>query len=273
MLNKDGIILDDVVIFRLEENKFWISTLHKPRALEALEANKGGKDVEFHAVTKEWEMYSVQGPKSKELVNAITESPIDGLKFFSISDNKIGDTPVKVVRGGYTGEKWGYEIYVAADQKDIVESALGAKEAEFGAKKVDEIDVVAYTLPTEKGFVLITDINESTPFEVGMDKTIDWSKDFVGKASLEALKDVTPKRALVGLKVSDKNAKVHGGPKGAPIYKDGKLVGMVKKFTYGFSVDANIGFALVDRELAKIGDKVILNNSVEAVLTERAILG
>lgn len=269
MLDTEGIIQDDVIIFRLEEEKYWISTLHLPRTLSALEYNKGHKEVEFRGITKEWDMYSVQGPRSKDMVNAVLNAPVDDMKFFSITDNGIGDQAVKVARSGYTGEKWGYEIYVPADKKEIVEEALRAKEAEFDALQVTEIDVMAYTLATEKGYVLMTDICFCNPFEVGMDRGIDWSKDFIGKATLEKVKDQPPKRALIGLKVEDKEAKVYGGPKGAPIYKKGVLVGKVTKFTYGFTVDSNIGFALIDTDKAVIGDSVILNNGTKAVLTEK----
>lgn len=272
MLDEEGIILDDVVIFRIEEDTFWISTLHKPRTLAALEKYKGDRDVAFRPITDEWDMYSVQGPKAKDLVNSVAETPVDDLKFFEIVDNKISDTPVKIARSGYTGEKWGYEIYVAPDNRESIEAALGAKEAEFGAMHVDEVDVMAYTLATEKGYVLVTDIDKCNPFEVGMDNTIDWSKDFVGKAALEAIKDQPPKRSLVGLTVADKDARVHGGPKGAPIFKDGINVGIVTKFTYGFTADSYVGFALIDTEAASIGDKVILNNSTEAVLTGRPFI-
>ena len=272
MLNKEGIFQDDVIIFRIDTDTFWISTLHKPRTLTALEANVGSKDVEFHSITEDWEMFSVQGPKSKDLVNAVLATSIDDLKYFSIADNKIGDTLVKIARSGYTGEEWGYEIYVSIDQKECVVEALEAKAVDFGAMQIDEVDVMAYTLPTEKGYVLITDIFRCNPFEVGMDGNIDWSKEFIGKQALEAVKDMPVSRSLIGLTVADKDAKVHGGPKGAPIYKDGEYVGMVTKFTYGFTVDSNIGFALIENAKAKIGDKVILNHDVEAVLTERPIL-
>lgn len=272
MLGENGIILDDVVIFRLKEDKFWVSTLHRPRTLAVLEANKGKKDVAFCSITEKWDMYSVQGPSAKDFVNAVVATPVDDLKFFSIADNKIGDTPVKVARGGYTGEQWGFEIYVDVDKKAVVEAALSEKQDAFGAIQVTEVDVMAYTLATEKGYVLMTDINECNPFEVGMDKSIDWSKDFIGKAALEPIKDQPPKRRLIGLTVDDKNAKVFGGPKGAPIFKNGEFVGKVTKFTYGFTIDSYVGFALIDVSKAKTGDEVILNNSTKAVLTERPML-
>lgn len=272
MLKKDGLIYDDVIIFRIAEETYWISTLHRPRTLQVLGENQGDREVSFRSITEEWDMYAVQGPKAKEMVNAVLAEPVDEMKFFSIADNKIGDLPVKVARSGYTGEKVGYEIYVAVDQKETVEQALAAQEKAFDAVEVTEIDVMAYSLATEKGFVLVTDIDQSTPFEVDMYKGIDWDKDFIGKEALLAVKDLPPKHTLVGLTVEDKGARVHGGPKGAPVYKDGRLIGRVTKFTYGFTADKYVGFALIDAGTAKIGDKVILNNGTVAEIAQRPLL-
>jgi len=272
MLKENGLIWDDVIIFRLAEDKFWISTLHIPRTLKRLEENSAGKDITFRRITEEWDMYAVQGPKAKDFINAVLAKPVDDMKFFSIADNKIGDLDVKVARSGYTGEKWGYEIYVPKDKAALVEEALAAKEAKFGAMQIDEMDVIAYTLPTEKGFVLITDIDKSMPFEVDMVENIDWDKDFIGKEALLAVKDQPPAHQLVGLTVDYEDAKVHGGPKGAPVFKAGKLIGRVTKFTYGFTVGKWVGFALIDAGSAKVGDHVTLNWDVDAVITERPLL-
>lgn len=272
MLKPNGLIYDDVIIFRIEENKYWISTLHRPRTLQMLAQYAGQKDVQFRSITEQWDMYAVQGPNAKDFVNAVLNNPVDDMKFFSIADNMIGDLSVKVARSGYTGEKWGYEIYVAPDKKELVEQALEAKEAEFGADEITEVDVMAYTLATEKGYVLVTDINHSTPFEVDMDKGIDWSKDFIGKEALLTVKDLPPKHKLVGITVDEKFVKVHGGPKGAPVSKNGKVIGRVTKFTYGFTVDKWVGFALIDAGSAQIGDHVILNNNTLATITERPVL-
>ena len=119
---------------------------------------------------------------------------------------------------------------------------------------------MAMTLPTEKGYVLLADICDANPFEVGMDKTIDWSKDFTGKAALEKIKTDKPARQLIGFTVDDIDARIYGGPKGALVLKNGEVVGMVKKFTHGFTIGKNIGFALIDVAKAKIGDKVTIDN-------------
>lgn len=272
MLDENGIAQDDCIVFRLADDKFWISTLHRPRTLAALEANKGDKNVQFRSRTDEVDMYAVQGPRSREMVNAVVADPVDDLKFFQIKDNKIGDIDVKVARAGYTGEACGYEIYCHVEDADAVANALAAVQDQFDALQVTQLDVMAYTLATEAGLVLVTDIDRSTPFECGMDRNIKWDKDFIGKEAVEAAKDQPFKLHMYGITVDQKDARLHGGPYGAPVSKDGKKIGRVSKYTFGFTVDKGVGFILVDEDSVAVGDEVILNHDVVAKVCELPIL-
>ena len=272
MLGLDGVAQDDCIIFRIEDQKYWISTLHRPRTLVALTANKGDKDVDFRSRTEELDMYAVQGPRAKELVNAVVANPVDDYKFFSIHDNKLGDIDIKVARAGYTGEKWGYEIYSAAENHEAVEEALRAASPEFDALQVTTLDVMAYTLATEAGLVLVPDIDRSTPFECGMERYIKWDKEFVGKEQALAAKDAPKKLHMWGITVDQKDARLHGGPYGAPVKKDGKEIGRVSKYTFGFTVDKGVGFILVDEGSIQPGDEVILNWDTVAKVCELPIL-
>jgi len=268
MLNEKGNIIDDVIIFHMDTNKYWISTLYSKAMLKWFEEQKGDSDIEFVNITPSWRMYAVQGPNSKDLVNAVVDESIDEMRFFSIADNKINGIPVKVARSGFSGEKWGYEIYIDHEQKAMLEEVLAEEGKAFDAMHVTEMDVMIFTLSGEKGFVLMTDIIETNPFEVGFESSIDWDKEFIGKAALEQVKEEGPKRQLVGFTVDDKDALIYGGPHGNPIYKDGEKVGKATKFTYSYVNDTNIGYALIETGTAKIGDKVSING-YEAMLTEK----
>lgn len=79
------------MIFRVEEEKYWVSTLYCPRTLRAMEEYKGDLDVQFRKIAKEIDMYAVQGPKALEIVKSIAKEDITGLKRFQIIDNRVGD--------------------------------------------------------------------------------------------------------------------------------------------------------------------------------------
>lgn len=272
MLNEKGIIIDDVVVLRLEENKYWVSTLYVNKLLPWFDTHKGDYEVEYANVTKDYEMYAVQGPKSKDLLNAILETNIDEQKFFTIRDNKIDGVPVKINKGGFSGEKTGYEIYIAPDKRDFLEAILNEKGKPFGAVHVKEFMIMLLTLPTEKGFYLMTDLWGTNPFEVGFDKGINWEKDFIGKEALEPIKADGPERVLVGFTIDDENAQVEGrhyGSGGAAIIKDGWEVGRVTKYTYGYTAKKNIGYALVSKEQAVPGNVVTIEGHPAVIAEER----
>lgn len=181
--------------------------------------------------------------------------------------------PVKVARSGYTGEKFGYEIYISPEHEDALIAKLETKGAAMDACHVTELDVMVMTLPAEAGFVLMMDIYKTNPFECGFEKSLDWSKDFIGKEALERVRMEGPKRKLVGFTVEDNEALIYGGPlcKGNPLLKNGEIVGRATKYTYGFTCNKNIGYALIDLNKAAIGDTVTING-YEAVLTEKPFI-
>lgn len=263
MLNEDGIIIDDIIVFRVEEDVFWVSTLFIDELVAWFDTHKGTYDVSYQERTGITTMYAVQGPFSRTVLNKFLANPVDDLKYFHIEANAIGDVPVKIARSGYTGEL-GYEIYCHPDKAALVEKVLEENGKEFGIMKITT-DVIVTSLPREKGFVLMSDLAGTNPLEDGFDWTIDWDKDFVGKDALLKVKEEGAKRALLGFTVDDDDAEVAVD---AEIKKHGVTAGRVTVYTYGFTVEKNIGFALVDVDKATVGDKVEIDG-VSATLCER----
>ncbi len=264
MLNESGIIIDDVIIFRLEESLFWVSTLYIDEMLKWFDSHKGNFDVDYQNITADWTMYAVQGPKSAAVLNDLLKNKVDDMAFFTIEDNEIEGTPVKIARSGYTGEL-GYELYCKSDIKKDIEEKLVEKGKAYDMLNITS-DVIVTSLPREAGYVLMSDLTGTNPVEAGYGWTIGWSKeDFVGKDALEKVKGEKPLRSLVGFTVADDAATIEPG---AEVIKDGNVVGKVTMFTYGFTVEKNIGFALVDTDKAAIGDSVTVGD-YNAILADR----
>lgn len=274
MLDEKGEIIDDVVVFRLEEHRFWVSTLFATYMLQWMSANKGDYKVSFENITAGIHMYAVQGPRAKELVNQLVNDPIDELKFFSFAQNQIDDLPVMINRAGFTGEKIGYEIYVAADKADELEEKLHKAGDPMNAREVTEFQVMAWTLPTEAGFYYMRDLRHTNPFEVGLEKGIDWEKEFIGKEALLNIKENGPSREMVGFTVSEPDAYIqsrHLGGAGSAVLKGGEEVGRVVKFVYGFVKDTNIGYIMAKAGALREGD-VVQIHGYDAVITDKNFL-
>ena len=274
MLNEEAEIIDDVVIFRMEPEKFWVSTLFLSKLLPWFEQHKEGFDVAFAGITQQYDMYAVQGPKAKDLINAIAQHPVDDQKFFTIADNAIDGIPVKISRAGFTGEKFGYEIYVAPASDDAIEAKLAAEAAKLGGRQVTEFQVMVLTLPTEKGFYYMRDLMHTNPLEVGLDRGIGWEKDFIGKEALLKIREEGPAREMLGFVVEEPdvqiNHKCFGGP-GDPVLVDGEEVGRVSKFTYSYVLDQNIGYVLAKKGALKPGDPVKIHG-YDGIIREKPFI-
>ncbi len=268
MLDEKGEIIDDVVVFRMDEKKFWVSTLFRADMFCWFEAHKGTLDVSWTDITPQWEMYAVQGPKSLEMVNALTASPVDGQKFFEIRANEIDGVPVYINRAGYTGEKLGYEIYFPKAEAPEMEKKLRSLAETLGGKEVTEFQIMAWTLPCEAGFFYMRDLRHTNPFEVGLENGINWDKDFIGKEALAKIREEGASREVVGFTVADADIHIKGrniGNEGEFVYKDGEYVGRCMKITYSYVNEVNNGTIICKKGSLKPGDKVIMHGH-EAVI-------
>lgn len=271
MLNEQGEIIDDVVIMRMDEDRYWVSTLYASKTDDWWYFHQGDYDVDWSEITDEWEMYAVQGPRSKEVVESLVKDSISDLKFFAHMDTEINGIPCMINRGGFSGEKLGYEIYVHPEDCDALESVLGPAVEKAGGKQVTEFQVMAWTLPTEANFYYMRDLAHTNPFEVGLEKNIKWDKEFIGKEALLKVKEEGPTREMVGFEVPEADiyirSKQYGGP-GEAVYLEGEEVGRVSKLVYSYVREVNNGYILAQKGRLHIGDKIRIHG-YDAIITEK----
>ena len=269
MLNDEGEIIDDVVIFRMEEDRYWISTLFASKMDDWFFDRQGDYDVDWTEITDDWHMFAVQGPRSKEVLNELVDGGVEDLKFFAHADGKIGDISVMINRSGYTGEKWGYEIYCAADDADAIEDKIAAACEKAGGRQVTEFQVMAWTLPTEAGFYYMKDLAHKNPFEVGLENGICWDKEFVGKKALLKVKENGAENEMVGFVCLEDDHHIQGahlGGVGDGICVDGECIGRVTKIVYSYVKDENIGYIFARKGTLHEGDHITVHGS-ECVIT------
>lgn len=272
MLDEKGEIIDDVVVFRKAEDKFWISNLFVRDMILWFNAHKGAYQVQYENITDKSHMYAIQGPKSLEIVNSLVDNPVDELKFFSFADNVIDGEPVWVNRAGFTGEKYGYEVYIAADKADWLDEKIRAAAEKVGGREVTEFQVIAWTLPTEAGYYYMRDLRHCNPFEVGLEKGINWDKDFIGKEALLKVKENGPAREMVGYILDEADVRIHArdlGGQGDKVTLAGKLVGYVDKINYSYILDKAVGYIIAFKGAVKPGDKVLIKGEYTATIAEK----
>lgn len=275
ILNEEGTIIDDVVVMRMEEEKFWVSTLYATNLDDWIYFHSDDFDIDFTEITEDWHMFSIQGPNSKAVMNKIVEGGVEDLRFFANTNAVISGMDVILNRGGFTGEKFGYEVYCTPDDADAVQDLIDAAVKELGGKEVTEFQVFAWTLPTEAGFYYMRDLNGTNPFEVGLEKNINWDKDFIGKEALLRIREEGPAREMVGFEICDENedyyirSKQYGGP-GEPVFIEGEEeeIGRVGKLVYSYVKNVNNGYILAKKGKLHIGDHIRIHGT-ECVITEK----
>lgn len=249
MLDDNGKILDDTIVTCMGDETFWVSTLYGPKFQPLLSQYAEGKDVQWEDLTNVIGMYAVQGPNSPAFMDALLESPVDDMKRFRMTENQLGDLPVKVHRSGFTGEN-GFEVYCKREEMPIVYDALTKLTPQFDARELVTLEVYVRSLPMEKGMALKQDMAGLTPAEAGLGWSVHMEKDFHGKEALEAYDE---QYKLVGIVLDEDRESYEDICQNEPICHKGVQCGVVRQFIYGYTLDKNIGFAIVDKKFAEPG--------------------
>ena len=117
------------------------------------------------------------------------------------------------------------------------------------------------------------DLAHTNPLEVGLDKNINWDKDFIGKDALLKVKEEGAAREMVGFEVPEADiyirAKQYGGP-GEAVFIEGETeeVGRVSKMVYSYAKEVNNGYILAKKGKLSVGDKIKIHG-YDAVITEK----
>ncbi|MFO7814915.1 MAG: glycine cleavage system aminomethyltransferase GcvT [Halanaerobiales bacterium] len=270
MCYEDGGIVDDLLVYRLELDKFLLVVNASNTTKDLRWINKNAelfKEVKVKNETGYYSLIALQGPISREIISPLLKDDISELKFYNFINTKIAGVQAIVSRTGYTGEL-GFEIYLNSENAVEVWSTLmeegrdkGLKPAGLGARD---------TLRLEKALCLYgNDIDESTnPLEAGLGWTVKFGKeDFNGKVSLENIKGEGIKRELVGFIMSERGIPRHG----YDIKVDDEVVGEVTSGSYSPTLDENIGLAYIDKNYAKKDTEVqicIRKREVKARIVE-----
>jgi aminomethyltransferase len=238
-LNDQGGIVDDVIVYRLAEDRFLVvpNAANIERVHGAFVA-QAGDDVDS-GVLGDWALVAVQGPRSPEVVGALFPEDALPLAYMRCTESTWRDEPAIVSRTGYTGER-GYELFVPASfAVDLWHSLLdigipfGLVPAGLAARD---------TLRTEMGYPLHgNDIwAERTPLEAGLGWAVSLGKgDFVGRdALLRQTEDGVPRR-LWGLRMEGRLIpRPH-----YPVFQGGGQVGETTSGTFSPTLRRGIALA------------------------------
>ena len=202
LLNEDGGVIDDLIVYRNDPGfRLVVNASTREKDLAWLQKQSIGFDVQLQ-LRSDLAMLAIQGPMALErccrLVSPERAEVIRQLQPFQ----GVPDADWFIARTGYTGED-GLEIMLPADEAPaFLNELVGAGIATAGLGARD-------TLRLEAGMNLYgQDMDESiSPLEANMGWTIAWepaSRDFIGRAALEAQRSAGVQRKLVGLVLEER---------------------------------------------------------------------
>lgn len=224
LTNKQGGIIDDLIIYKLEDNKYLIiaNASRIDEDLNWMVRNKCGFDVSIINESHNYSLLAVQGPKACELIKSLGVEDLP--PFFSIKRGELFNINLWISRTGYTGED-GVEILVKNEFSEYLWDKLLEAGKAYGIKPIGL--GARDTLRLEAALHLYgNDLDENTtPVEAGLAWSIakDKQEDYNGKkVIMEQIKNGVDKK-LVGLKMLDKNIARHG----YDVYYNNEKIGVV----------------------------------------------
>ena len=255
LLNHQGNLKGEATIANLPNDTFWYgsaaaSEYHDMDWLRQHMPNDG--TVEIKSLTNDYTILLLAGPKSREVLSAVSRGDWSKSSFpwLSVREAFIGYAPAVVMAVSFSGEM-AYEIHVP--NANLYSAYLALRKAGeehdmglFGSYAVESMRL-------EKGYLhwKADILTEFDPFETGLDRFVDMSKPaFVGKDALSQKAETSPTKQLVTLVLDSDMAPAHGG---ASVISGDKVVGTVTSGDWGYRVNKNLAYAFVDAAYCAVG--------------------
>lgn len=282
--DEKGKVIDDGTVSRLDENCYrW--TAANPN-LRWFHQNSRGMDVRIEDISEQVAALALQGPTSGRLLKSSIDGDITNLKYFHVMTARIAGVSVDISRTGYTGDL-GYEIWIPAEHAIKVWDALMQAGRAFDIHPAGMLALDVARI--EAGLLLIdVDFNGSkkaliesqkySPFEMGLGRLVNLDKNrFVGQVALIEEQKFGHPRRIVGLEIDwpslERIYERAGLPPtmpavasrvAVPVY-NGSQVGKATSTTWSPALKKLIALATVKGDHAKIGQRLEMEITVEAV--------
>ncbi len=264
-LTAAGTTRTEYTIVRNGENNYYLVSAGAWTEYDADFLRKAAEDkmeefgyIEIQDVTTQWGVFAIAGPKSRDVLKKVISDADPGtalsnkrFPWLSARQIELGMCPVNAIRVAYTGEL-GWELHHPIEMQNYLWDLLTEAGAEFDMKLVGAR--AQNWLRQEKSYRAFgTELGrDATPAEADLPRFIDLSKDFHGKAEMEAL----------GVRVKCCTLLIDGPEDADPwgrevLYTpEGERVGRLTSGGYSVAFEKSIGMGYVKPELAVEGTKL-----------------
>ena len=253
ILDDEAGIINDPVVLRLNENRWWISIADSDVILFAKGLSIGNKfDVKI--TEPNVDIMAVQGPKSFKLMEKVFGDKITKLKFFGFDYFDFQGTKHLIAQSGWS-KQGGYEIYVENTKSGLeLYDHLFEAGKEFNVKPgcpnlIERIESALLSFGNDMD-------NDDNPYECGFDKfiNIDSNINFLGKEKLKKIKTEGIKKKLMGIKLDAKEISLSGSLD----LKDenNNIIGELRSACYSPHFEKVIGIAMMKKPYWEVSQSV-----------------
>ena len=249
--NADGGILNDPVLLRLAENKFWLSLADSDVLLWAQGvAINSGLDVKISE--PDVSPLQLQGPNSGLIMQELFGADISELRYYWLEEKELDGIPLVVSRTGWSSEL-GYELYLLdgshgdALWEKIMQAGKAHGLAAGHTSSIRRIEggMLSYHADMDIG---------TNPYELGLSRLVnlDNSNEFIGRDALQNIHDNGVSRKQVGLEISGAPL-VGANTTFWPVVSESQAIGKVTSAIYSPRLEKNIALAMVATEYSDEG--------------------
>ncbi len=271
MLREDGMLFDDGTTWRLEENRYLMTTTTAGagQVMDHLEYHRDvvwpDLKVALTSVSDEWAGVAVAGPKARNVLKGcVSDCGVsnEDLPFMGVQKANIAGIPVWIARLSFSGEM-AYEVYCGAGWGQELWNVLMKAGKRFNITPYG-LEALS-TLRIEKGHVAGPELNgRTTPYDLGLGGMVSSKKNFVGATLLkrDAFHE-EDRLQLVAIKSID-GQRIRGGSHLVKGNKDepGRSEGNTTSTCFSPELECYISLAMLEGGAARYGEKIYATNPV-----------
>ena len=255
LCNQDGGLLNDPVMLRIAEDRFWICCADGDMYMWAKGiAVFAGMDVLIE--TPDVFPIQIQGPASPQIVSALFGDEVLDLRYYRWMPVELVGKSFVLSRTGFSSEV-GFELFMIGTNggtdlwNHILETGAPFGLSPGSPNRIRRIEggVLDY------GSDMTTNEN---PFEVGLGARIDFNKgDFIGRDALLRISESGPKRQMRGAFLDGPPLQKNNEHRW-PVMLGSAAAGEMTSAVHSPRLDRNIGFALMDATAVDTGDVLLV---------------
>ena len=271
MLTEGGIILDDGIVLKMDENRYIVSASSSHVDAIRLNLEEARQDrfadsiMAIHDTTLNWSTLTVAGPLASEVLkvaNLLDYALIEALPHMSVHETRVDNLDIRIARVSFTGEK-SYELSVPSGHEESLVDQLYPIINNLGGTFIGV--EASSLLRAEKGYILVgRDTDGLTmPHDLGINGPMNTRKDeFLGKRSLFSIAAKrSDRRQLVGIRVRTDHPVLPTGAHLIPSAGPRRSLGFITTSYFSPNLNMPIALALCENGLQKLGEAIgVFNN-------------